>query len=68
MKALERLGANVNEYWYVWIGFFLIAWLAVDSLNNPKTVTIDAKHWECTLAVPNGIETRCTEYHYRGVK
>ena len=30
------------------------------------TVTLDAKHWECTMAVPDGIKTRCTEYNYKG--
>lgn len=42
----------------------LLAWLS----NGPNTVSIDAKHWMCTSAEPNGIKTRCTQYNYYGEK
>lgn len=66
MRSVERFGEFcISNFPYI-IFVFGIAFFAIDSMNNPKTVTLDAKHWECTMAVPAGIETRCTEYQYKG--
>ena len=40
---------------------FVVAYISI-----PDFVTIDAKHWECTRAAPEGIKAQCVEYHYRG--
>lgn len=40
--------------------FFTVAWVT----SSPKTVSLSAKHWQCTAAEPNGIETRCVNYSY----
>ena len=66
MKTLNNFGAWVlsNGVYVGAIFGTLIGGLI--AFNNPKSVSLDAKHWECTLAIPDGIESRCTEYHYRG--
>lgn len=66
MKAIAGFGAFVRDTWTIWVvGFALIGWLSLE-LNAPPTVTLDGKRWECTMAVPDGINTRCTEYNYKG--
>lgn len=66
MKTLDRFGAFVLANWWLWLTVFALAFYGIKSIGAPITVTLDAKHWECTMAVPDGIATRCTEYHYRG--
>ena len=66
MKTIAGFGAFVRDTWTIWVvGFALIGWLLM-SLYAPPTVTLDAKHWECVMAVPDGLGTRCTEYVYKG--
>ena len=66
MKTIALFGEIVRDTWPIIVVVFCGAiWLLLE-LNAPKTVRLDAKHWECTMAVPDGISTRCTEYNYRG--
>lgn len=66
MKKIENFGAFLTERWD--LALILVVMLATWGwiLSLPKSVTLDAKHWECTVAVPKGIETMCTVYNYRG--
>lgn len=66
MKAIENLGAWVLSNAVLVGAFFGIVIGGLLALNSPRSVSLDAKHWECTLAIPDGIESRCTEYHYKG--
>ena len=66
MKKIASFGEFVRETWWAWFTLFGASVLSIALYNAPKTVTLDAKHWECTMAVPSGIETRCTEYNYKG--
>lgn len=68
MKAIERLGANVATYWYLWLTFFGVMFWAISQINTPRKVEIDEKHWECTLPVAVGIRTECRAYSYKGFK
>lgn len=62
MKAIERFGAFVLETWIAWIVVFgLVIWL-INVFNNPKTVEIDEKHFNCTQTNTKGIEATCTQY------
>lgn len=65
MKAIENFGAWVLANWLLFgvvVGGSAGALIAI---NSPSTVSLDAKNWECTLAIPDGIGARCTEYHYK---
>ena len=65
MKTIALFGEIVRDTWPIWVvGFALIGWLLLN-LYAPPTVTLDAKHWECVMAVPDGLGTRCTEYIYK---
>lgn len=66
MKALENLGAWVLDNVLFVGAFFAISIGVLLEINQPPSVSLDAKNWECTLAIPDGIESRCTEYHYKG--
>lgn len=66
MRSLERFGDFCYHYFPVIAALFVVAVIFIAGINAPATVTLDAKHWECTMAVPAGIETRCTEYNYKG--
>lgn len=66
MTTIAKFGS------WVWANFFVIwgalAFGAVTlyEVNKTPTATLDAKHWECTMAVPDGIGSRCVEYVFRG--
>jgi hypothetical protein len=62
MKAIERLGAFVLETWVAWLVVFGVSFWVIYVFTGPKTVTLDSKNWRCTMAVPNGLETKCMEY------
>ena len=66
MKALAGFGQFVIDTWAIWVAVFSVVLIMVLNYVAPPTVTLDGKHWECTMAVPDGISTRCTEYNYRG--
>lgn len=66
MKTIASFGAFVSDTWAIWLFAFGAGLWALLIFTGPKTVTLDAKHWECTMAVPDGINTRCTEYNYKG--
>jgi len=66
MKAIAGFGAFVRNTWPIWVTVFGGALWALWLDSLPPTVALDAKHWECTMAVPDGINTRCTEYNYKG--
>lgn len=66
MKTIASFGQFVCETWWAWVLLLGAGLYSVILYNAPKTVTLDARHWECTMAVPSGIETRCTEYNYKG--
>ena len=65
MKAIAGFGAFICDTWPLWITLFCGALFVILWWITPPTVTLDAKHWECTMAVPDGINTRCTEYNYK---
>ena len=66
MKAIAGFGAFVCDTWPIWFVVFATATVFLVNIYAPPTVVLDAKHWECTMAVPDGINTRCTEYNYKG--
>lgn len=62
MKAIAGFGAFVRDTWPFWAVLFsggvcLLLWVIA-----PATVTLDAVHWKCTMAIPEGIGSRCIEY------
>jgi hypothetical protein len=66
MKKIENFGGWIIAHK---LGLGVIAMLVLFGLlgfTSPKSVTLDEKHWECTVAVPKGIETVCTVYNFRG--
>ena len=66
MRKIASFGEWVRESWWLWVPVFVGIATALYIRTQPPTVTLDAKHWECTMAVPDGISTRCTEYNYKG--
>ena len=66
MKTIANFGEFVRETWWLWFAVFALSVVLIATYMAPPTVTLDAKHWECTMAVPDGIKTRCTEYNYKG--
>ena len=66
MKKIAMFGEIVLDLWWVWVPLFAGLTYAAYLSTQPKTVTLDAKHWECVMAVPDGLSTRCTEYVYKG--
>lgn len=66
MKTIANFGEWVTGLWApLTLVFSVIVWVVL-TLTGPQTVTLDAKHWECVMAVPDGLSTRCTEYIYKG--
>lgn len=66
MKVLAGFGQFVMDTWAIWLFAFGAGLWALLIFTGPQTVQLDSKHWECTMAVPDGINTRCTEYNYKG--
>lgn len=66
MRIFAGFGQFVIDTWWIWISVFVFTLWGFAVYNAPPTVTLDGKHWECTMAVPDGINTRCTEYNYKG--
>jgi hypothetical protein len=62
MKTIGNFGAFVCETWWAWVLLLGAGLYSVILYNAPKTVTLDSKHWSCTMAVPDGIGSRCIEY------
>ena len=66
MKTIADFGEFVRETWAIWVTVFGLLVVILVNLYAPPTVTLDAKHWECVMAIPDGLGTRCTEYIYKG--
>ena len=66
MKTIASFGGFVRETWWLLVPALVAIFVAIYQYNAPPTVVLDAKHWECSMAVPDGIKTRCTEYNYKG--
>ena len=66
MKKIASFGEFVRATLWIWVAVFATAIVLLVNHNAPPTVTLDAKHWECVMAVPDGLGTRCTEYVYKG--
>ena len=66
MNFIEKFGGWVIANSSFTLPFFMFSTFVVVYLSIPDFVTIDAKHWECTRAAPEGIKAQCVEYHYRG--
>ena len=66
MKTIANFGEFVRDTWLVWTAVFATVVVLLINTYAVPTVVLDAKHWECTMAVPDGINTRCTEYNYKG--
>lgn len=62
MRSLERLGEFVLNNLALISIFFLVSFWGLSYYNSPQTVTLDAKNWKCTMAVPDGLNTKCMEY------
>lgn len=50
------------------IAVITIVFIFFNFTNRPATVSLDAKHFACTDAIPDGLGTKCINYHYIGVK
>jgi hypothetical protein len=66
MKKIASFGAWVIDFWWLLIPMFVGIITAIYCYNAPKTVTLDAKHWECTMTRPDGLGAKCLEYVYKG--
>jgi len=66
MKKIASFGAFVLDTWPLWVTVFGGALWALWIYSLPPTVVLDAKHWSCTMAVPDGIGSRCIEYVAKG--
>lgn len=66
MKKIALFGEIVRDTWPIWVAVFATSVVVLVNLYAPPTVVLDAKHWECVMAVPDGLNTRCTEYLYKG--
>jgi hypothetical protein len=64
--GLGAIGGVIRETWPVWFAVFFVAVVTIAVSLAPKQVRLTEAEWVCTLAVPAGIETRCTEYQYKG--
>jgi hypothetical protein len=62
MKTIENFGAWVSGRGWWFMVVVLALWGAVFYIDQPKTVTIDAKHFACTDTEAVGIEADCTQY------
>lgn len=66
MKTIALFGEIVRDTWPLWLcvfgGGLWLFWL----YSLPPTVVLDAKHWECTMAKPEGLGAKCLEYEYKG--
>lgn len=67
MRALERFGGWCLDEGrlFLWIVFALSVGAYIYQL--PKTVTIEAKEWECSLSAVRGIDAVCIVYSHKGV-
>lgn len=68
MKTIENFGGWVLTMWPVLLAAFGLSLWGLVIYNAPPTVTLDARHFECTMAIPDGIGTKCIEYAYKGRK
>ena len=66
MKTIASFGEWVTAMWAPFTLVFSVLVWVIFTFTGPKTVTLDAKHFECTMAVPDGIGTKCIEYTYKG--
>ena len=62
MKVIAGFGAFVRDTWTLWVALFFGAVFIMLWWIAPPSVALDAKHWSCTMAVPDGIGSRCIEY------
>mgnify|MGYP003344525504 FL=1 len=66
MNFIEKFGGWVIANSSFTLPFFVFATFVVAYISIPDFVTIDAKHWECTKSMPEGIKAQCIEYRYKG--
>jgi hypothetical protein len=66
MKKIALFGEIVLDTWPIWLAVFGGALWALWLNSLPPTVTLDAKHWECTMTRPDGLGAKCLEYVYKG--
>lgn len=50
----------------VWLMACVVIAFALYFSRETNEVTIDAKHWQCADARPDGIKTKCVNYVYFG--
>lgn len=65
MNTLDRFGywCMKDGWWYL---FLVIAMsLGVWVYSLPRTVTIDAREWECSMSRVQGIDAICIEYRHK---
>ena len=63
MKTIERFGGWICEKGWLYLVAFTFIVVATLALNTKgKSVTLRDKEWQCVIAVPDGISTRCTQY------
>lgn len=62
MKTIASFGEFVRATWLVWTAVFATVVVLLINTYAVPTVTLDSKHWSCTMAVPDGIGSRCIEY------
>ena len=54
-----------NMMW-AWLLIVILIWFVILFAPSNKKVTLDQKHWECVSAIPDGLDTQCTEYRFKG--
>lgn len=66
MKKIENFGAFIIDGWPYALGILLMVSLLLVGFTSGRSVSLNEKDWVCTIAVPDGITTRCTAYSVRG--
>jgi len=63
MTNFDKLTISIGIIALITVGF-----IVYNFNTRPATVVLDAKHFACTDAIPDGLGTKCINYHYIGVK
>jgi hypothetical protein len=66
MKKIASFGEFVRDTWALWALMFSGGVGLLLYVTAPPSVTLDAKHWECTMTRPDGLGAKCLEYVYKG--
>lgn len=60
---------NTFKKYTILLALTAILLLLANYMNTrPKTVTLDANHWQCEGTVAKGLDAVCTIYAVKGVK